>query len=177
VQELSPLTHPISSSSRPPSPLSSLRYRSSKQCSTSTAAASSTPASPPVASASLPPATPQPMLATAGPGWVCYAEKTHGDCIIPLLSSCKSPQAVMGSLVKRVLGRALLGPGLGEGEEEERGRLGRLYHATVMPCYDKKLEASREELTVKGGLPEVRWMHKRGGEEGEKRKGCLQEDR
>lgn len=33
-----------------------------------------------------------PMLASACPGWVCYAEKTHGDYILPYISSTKSPQ-------------------------------------------------------------------------------------
>lgn len=33
-------------------------------------------------------------------GWVCYAEKTHGEWILPYLSTAKSPQAVAGSLIK-----------------------------------------------------------------------------
>jgi hypothetical protein len=36
-----------------------------------------------------------PMLASACPGWVCYAEKTHGDYILPYISSTKSPQVSM----------------------------------------------------------------------------------
>jgi iron only hydrogenase large subunit-like protein len=48
-------------------------------------------------------AGPLPMLASACPGWVCYAEKTHGHYVLPYISSSKSPQAVMGSLVKRHL--------------------------------------------------------------------------
>ncbi len=32
------------------------------------------------------------MLASACPGWVCYAEKTHGDYILPYISFTKSPQ-------------------------------------------------------------------------------------
>ena len=43
------------------------------------------------------------MLASACPGWVCYAEKTHGSYILPHISTAKSPQAVMGTLVKRFL--------------------------------------------------------------------------
>eukprot|EP00884_Botryococcus_braunii_P022512 jgi/Botrbrau1/8945/Bobra.0148s0058.1 len=43
-------------------------------------------------------AGPLPMLASACPGWVCYAEKTHGDYILPYISTTKSPQAVMGAL-------------------------------------------------------------------------------
>lgn len=45
------------------------------------------------------------MLASACPGWVCYAEKTHGQLVLPHIASAKSPQAIMGSLVKRVWGR------------------------------------------------------------------------
>ena len=33
-----------------------------------------------------------PMLASACPGWVCYAEKTHGDYVLPHISTTKSPQ-------------------------------------------------------------------------------------
>ena len=46
-----------------------------------------------------------PLLASACPGWVCYAEKTHGDYILPYISTVKSPQAVMGTLVKRYWAR------------------------------------------------------------------------
>lgn len=38
------------------------------------------------------PAGPLPMLASACPGWVCYAEKTHGSYILPYISTTKSPQ-------------------------------------------------------------------------------------
>ena len=38
-----------------------------------------------------------PMLASACPGWVCYAEKTHGSFILPYISTAKSPQ-VRGAL-------------------------------------------------------------------------------
>jgi len=33
-------------------------------------------------------------------GWICYAEKTHGSFILPYVSNTKSPQQIMGSLVK-----------------------------------------------------------------------------
>jgi iron only hydrogenase large subunit-like protein len=45
-----------------------------------------------------------PMLASACPGWICYAEKTHGSYILPFISTTKSPQQVMGSLVKEFFG-------------------------------------------------------------------------
>ncbi|NXI31203.1 NARFL factor, partial [Sterrhoptilus dennistouni] len=75
-----------------------------------------------------------PMLASACPGWICYAEKTHGSFIIPHISTTKSPQQVMGSLVK------------GYFAEQQHLPPDRIYHVTVMPCYDKKLEASRADF-------------------------------
>ncbi|NWS89413.1 NARFL factor, partial [Toxostoma redivivum] len=75
-----------------------------------------------------------PMLASACPGWICYAEKTHGSFIIPHISTTKSPQQVMGSLVK------------GYFAEQKHLSPDRIYHVTVMPCYDKKLEASRPDF-------------------------------
>lgn len=75
-----------------------------------------------------------PVLTSACPGWVCYAEKTHPH-VLPHLSRVKSPQALMGTLLKTTLSRALgISPS-------------RIWHLAVMPCFDKKLEASREELT------------------------------
>ncbi|XP_074028044.1 probable cytosolic Fe-S cluster assembly factor GI11683 [Leptinotarsa decemlineata] len=73
-----------------------------------------------------------PMLASSCPGWVCYAEKTHGSYILPFISTTKSPQQIMGSLIKQWVGHNL-------GDRQ-------IYHVTVMPCYDKKLEASRQDF-------------------------------
>lgn len=67
-------------------------------------------------------------------GWVCYAEKTHGNLIIPHISTTKSPQQIMGSLVKDHLAHQM-------GKTPDS-----VYHVTLMPCYDKKLEASREDF-------------------------------
>ncbi|KAI0371032.1 iron hydrogenase [Pilatotrama ljubarskyi] len=74
-----------------------------------------------------------PMLASACPGWVCYAEKTHAE-MLPFISRTKSPQQVMGTLVKEWLGAKW-------GKQPDQ-----IYHVTVMPCYDKKLEASRQDF-------------------------------
>ncbi|CDO72759.1 hypothetical protein BN946_scf184994.g12 [Trametes cinnabarina] len=74
-----------------------------------------------------------PMLASACPGWVCYAEKTHAE-MLPFISRTKSPQQVMGTLVKEWLGAKW-------GKRPDQ-----IYHVTVMPCYDKKLEASRQDF-------------------------------
>ncbi|KAL9630092.1 MAG: hypothetical protein Q9164_006588 [Protoblastenia rupestris] len=76
----------------------------------------------------------QPILSSACPGWICYAEKTHPH-VLPHLSHLKSPQALTGTLLKTVLSKAL------------NLRADQIWHVAVMPCFDKKLEASREELT------------------------------
>ncbi|EMP36896.1 Cytosolic Fe-S cluster assembly factor NARFL [Chelonia mydas] len=75
-----------------------------------------------------------PMLASACPGWICYAEKTHGSFVIPYISTTKSPQQVMGSLIK------------GHFAKQQHFSPDQTYHVTVMPCYDKKLEASRPDF-------------------------------
>ncbi|KAK3329584.1 iron hydrogenase [Apodospora peruviana] len=75
-----------------------------------------------------------PILTASCPGWVCYAEKTH-PYVLPHLSRVKSPQALMGTLLKTTLSRTL-------GISPDR-----IWHLAIMPCFDKKLEASREELT------------------------------
>ncbi|KAI0404908.1 iron only hydrogenase large subunit domain-containing protein [Xylaria palmicola] len=76
----------------------------------------------------------KPILSSSCPGWVCYAEKTH-PYVLPHISKIKSPQALMGTLFKTTLSRTL-------GISPDR-----IWHLAVMPCFDKKLEASREELT------------------------------
>ncbi|XP_034950134.1 probable cytosolic Fe-S cluster assembly factor AGAP009023 [Chelonus insularis] len=75
-----------------------------------------------------------PMLASACPGWICYAEKTHGNFILPYISTTKSPQQIMGSLVKYHLAKM------------KNLSAENIYHITLMPCYDKKLEAYREDF-------------------------------
>ncbi|KAJ1924220.1 Cytosolic Fe-S cluster assembly factor nar1 [Tieghemiomyces parasiticus] len=79
-------------------------------------------------------AGPLPLLASACPGWVCYAEKTH-DYALPYVSTTRSPQQVTGALVKTYL---------------TPRPPSEVYHVCVMPCYDKKLEASREDFRLPG---------------------------
>jgi iron only hydrogenase large subunit-like protein len=76
---------------------------------------------------------PLPVISASCPGWVCYAEKTH-HAILPYLSSIRSPQQLMGSLIKTMYARRLGVPS------------GKVWHLSVMPCFDKKLEASREDF-------------------------------
>jgi iron only hydrogenase large subunit-like protein len=44
-----------------------------------------------------------PMIASACPGWICYAEKAHPE-MLPFIARTKSPQQVIGTLVKEWLG-------------------------------------------------------------------------
>jgi iron only hydrogenase large subunit-like protein len=76
-----------------------------------------------------------PILTSACPGFICYAEKTNPE-IIPSISKVKSPQQIMGTLVKRYFA------------SKKNLKSSEIYHVTVMPCYDKKLEASRDDFTV-----------------------------
>jgi len=75
-----------------------------------------------------------PVIASACPGWVCYAEKTHGDWILPFVSEVKSSQQIAGSIIKDMI-PAVLG-----------SNPSRVAHVSVMPCFDKKLEASRGDF-------------------------------
>ncbi|KAJ4380886.1 Cytosolic Fe-S cluster assembly factor nar1 [Didymella sp. IMI 355093] len=82
-----------------------------------------------------------PILTSACPGWICYAEKTH-PYVLPHLSRLKSPQALTGTLLKSVLSqRYNVSPS-------------QIWHLAIMPCFDKKLEASRSELTSSAWLPD-----------------------
>ncbi|CAL9049348.1 unnamed protein product [Musa banksii] len=76
-----------------------------------------------------------PMLSSACPGWICYAEKTLGSYILPYISHVKSPQQTIGAAIKHHIVQKF---GL---------KLDNVYHVTVMPCYDKKLEAARDDFS------------------------------
>lgn len=78
-----------------------------------------------------------PIISSICPGWVCYTEKTNGELVIPYLSKVRSPQQIMGSLLKRHFC-----------DGTTRTRMD-VYHVTLMPCYDKKLEASRDDFKDK----------------------------
>ncbi len=75
-----------------------------------------------------------PLLASECPGWVCFAEKTQGEKSLQYMSSVRSPQQIMGTMVKKIIAN------------ESNITPDTIYHVTVMPCYDKKLEASRDDF-------------------------------
>ncbi|XP_034698741.1 protein NAR1 [Vitis riparia] len=82
-----------------------------------------------------------PMLSSACPGWICYAEKTLGSYILPYISSVKSPQQTIGVTIKNYLCQKM-----GFRPDE-------VYHVSVMPCYDKKLEAARDDFVFEVDSP------------------------
>jgi NADH-quinone oxidoreductase subunit G/NADP-reducing hydrogenase subunit HndD len=78
-----------------------------------------------------------PMITSCCPGWVKYAEE-FGQDLLPHLSSCKSPQQMMGAIIKSYFAET-------EGIAPEN-----IYSVSVMPCTAKKFEQQREEMTQNG---------------------------
>ena len=77
-----------------------------------------------------------PILCSECPGWICYAEKTQGSSIIPHISHIKSPQQITGRLVKQYYSQII------------NCNPSDIFHCTIEPCFDKKLEAIRPEFVV-----------------------------
>ncbi|ODV94324.1 hypothetical protein PACTADRAFT_51181 [Pachysolen tannophilus NRRL Y-2460] len=73
-----------------------------------------------------------PLLSSACPGFVLYAEKTHPE-LLPRINTIKSPQQITGLLLKKLSSASL---NIAESQ---------IYHLSIMPCFDKKLEAARPE--------------------------------
>ena len=74
-----------------------------------------------------------PLLCSECPGWICYLEKVLGDKIIPYASEIKTPQLQCSIFIRNYLKKC------GFIEEED------IYIVLISPCFDKKLEAAREE--------------------------------
>ncbi|VEL31406.1 unnamed protein product, partial [Protopolystoma xenopodis] len=87
---------------------------------------------------------PLPLFSSSCPGWICYAEKTNGNfsdvaghepnafSLVKHLSPVRSPQQTVGFILKQVIADVSAGD---------------IYHVAIMPCFDKKLEASRSEFS------------------------------
>jgi NADH-quinone oxidoreductase subunit G len=82
-----------------------------------------------------------PQFTSCCPGWVKFAEQYFPE-LLPNLSTCKSPQQMLGAVCKATL------PGeLGIPKEN-------IVMVSIMPCTAKKFEAKRPEFAA-GGVPEV----------------------
>ncbi len=82
-----------------------------------------------------------PMLTSCSPGWIRYVETFHSD-FIENLSTCKSPQQMMGAVIKSFFAQR-------EGIDPAR-----IFSVSIMPCTAKKFEAARPEM-ARHGVPDV----------------------
>lgn len=82
-----------------------------------------------------------PMMTSCSPGWIKYVEQFYPE-MIPHLSSCKSPQQMMGALIKSFYAQK-------KGLNPKT-----IFCVSVMPCTAKKFEAGRPEMT-QNGLPDI----------------------
>ncbi len=78
-----------------------------------------------------------PQFTSCCPAWVKYVEQFHPE-LIPNLSTCRSPQQMFGSLVKKFY-------------EEKLGiSRDKIFMVSIMPCTAKKFEAQRPEFAPDG---------------------------
>jgi NADH-quinone oxidoreductase subunit G/NADP-reducing hydrogenase subunit HndD len=82
-----------------------------------------------------------PMLTSCSPGWIKFVETQYPD-FIDNLSTCKSPQQMMGAVIKSYFA------------EHEGIDPSHIYSVSVMPCTAKKFEAGRPEMG-RDGLADV----------------------
>lgn len=82
-----------------------------------------------------------PIITSCCPGWVKYCEQFHPE-FLANLSSCRSPQQMFGSIVKKFYARKL-------GKQPAD-----VFVVSIMPCTAKKFEAQRPEFTTDGS-PDV----------------------
>ena len=78
-----------------------------------------------------------PMFTSCSPGWIKFVEQFYPE-FIPNLSSCKSPQQMLGSLIKNYFASI------------ENIDPSKICSVSIMPCTAKKFEAQRTEMTSQG---------------------------
>lgn len=83
----------------------------------------------------------RPTFTSCCPAWINFAEKHYPE-ILPLLSTTRSPQAVMGKVAKTYLAEK-------RGFDSKKMRM-----VSIMPCTAKKEEAARPVLGS-NGVPDV----------------------
>ena len=84
---------------------------------------------------------PLPMFTSCCPAWVKYVEEFNPE-LLPNISTCKSPQQMMGSVIKNYYSKI-------ENIDPKK-----IFSVSIMPCTAKKFEAQREEMMT-NGLPDV----------------------
>ena len=78
-----------------------------------------------------------PMITSCSPGWVKFIEMNYPE-LLPHLSTCKSPQQMLGALVKTYFAKK-------SGIDPKK-----IYMVSVMPCIAKKFERQRQEMKNNG---------------------------
>lgn len=82
-----------------------------------------------------------PMFTSCCPGWINLVEKSYPR-LLPHLSTCKSPQGMMGTLIKTFFAQKL-------GVSPEN-----IVNVSIMPCVAKKDEIARPQLTTQVPNPD-----------------------
>jgi len=82
-----------------------------------------------------------PMMTSCSPGWIKFVEQFYPE-LIPNLSTCKSPQQMMGAVIKNYFAKR-------EGIDPAN-----IYSVSIMPCTAKKFEAMRPEH-AENGIPDI----------------------
>jgi iron-only hydrogenase group A len=83
-----------------------------------------------------------PMMTSCSPAWINFVEEFYPESI-PNLSTCKSPQQMMGAVIKSYFAEK-------EGIAPEK-----IVSVSVMPCVAKKREAGRSEMLGDKHIPDV----------------------
>jgi len=82
-----------------------------------------------------------PMMTSCSPGWIKYVEQRHPD-FINNLSTCKSPQQMMGAVIKSFYAK------------QQNLDPKEIFSVSIMPCTAKKFEAERPEM-ARDGTPDI----------------------
>ena len=78
-----------------------------------------------------------PMITSCSPGWIKFCETYYAD-LLPHLSTCKSPQAMFGAMIKTFFAKQI--------DKTPND----LFSVSIMPCTAKKFEAQRPEMGRNG---------------------------
>jgi NADH-quinone oxidoreductase subunit G len=85
-----------------------------------------------------------PLFTSCCPAWICYMENKYPE-LKDLISSCKSPMQMLGTVIK-------------EHAKRHDGKDGKtIVNVAVMPCTAKKFEAVREEFQ-RDGLADIDYV-------------------
>ncbi len=85
-----------------------------------------------------------PMLTSCSPGWIKFVEQFFPD-LIPNVSTCKSPQQMMGALIKDFFAKR-------EAIDPKK-----IVSVSIMPCTAKKFECARPEMG-RDNIPDIDYV-------------------